>query len=419
MSRVLLIVSDWQAAMISPGGISSYVDSLIHAFVAHGDTVRLLAVVRLDEEDPARFFETYEPWAIRFPIVLDKTPANWLGRKTASALDILRCSRPSLRRFIERASFFSSSVDAIKRLDRLLLEENPDVIIFGHFDVRLFPLALCLLERKLPYSIIAHDSEIRPFPAGGRHDFVQRQMMLSSASWIAANSRHTESLMKVWRIQPHRIRLVYPPISQAAIDESEILNPAGREDHRFTLVSICRLVKGKGLDLVMQALKILDARGVPYRYFVGGDGPERESLECMVDSFGLRGEVHFLGSVAGPEKWRLLRMGDVFVTPSRIDRSARWQEGFGIAFVEAAAFGLPAVASRSGGIPEAVIDGETGILVPEESYADLANALTLLYEKPDLRKTMGKAARERALEQFSPKAIADRFREESSRAVRT
>jgi phosphatidyl-myo-inositol dimannoside synthase len=417
MSKVLLIVSDWQVAMISPGGISSYIDSLTRAFVALGNTVKLLAVVRSDEEDPARVLEAYEPWVIRFPIALDKIPTLWLGRKVASALDILRCSRPYLRRVIEKTPLFKSSVDAINRLDRLLLEENPDVIIFGHFDVRLYPFALCLLERKKPFVTIAHDSEICPFPAAGRHDFVQRQMMLGSSSWIAANSHHTESLMKVWKIPPQRIRLIYPPISQEAMNESEVLGHADRDENQFTLVSICRLVKGKGIDLVMRALKVLDDRGIPYRYFVGGDGPERESLERMVGALGLLGKVHFLGSVAGPEKWRLLRLGDVFVTPSRIDRSARWQEGFGIAFVEAAAFGLPAVASRSGGIPEAVIDGETGILVPEESYVDLANALTLLYEKPDMRKSMGSAARDRAREQFSPKAIANRFRDETSKAV--
>ena len=98
--------------------------------------------------------------------------------------------------------------------------------------------------------------------------------------------------------------------------------------------------------------------------------------------------------------------------PSRLDATIPWQEGFGIAFVEAAAFGVPAVGSRSGGIPDAVVDGETGILVPEESPLDLADALTFLYRKPDIRKEMGRAARERARRDFSPRAIAARFREE-------
>ena len=382
-----------------------------------GYRVKILAIIQPGEIDPIRFLEAHEPRVIRFPLAPDKKPGRWIGRKTVSALQILRCSHPYLRRFIERTSFFQSSADSIGRLGRLLSEEQPDVIIFGHFDVRLHPIVLCLLEHKLPYVIIAHDSEICPLPPGGRHDFVERQVMLRSSDWIAANSHHTELLMKVWKISPERVKLIYPPISQDAIDESEIATCSGRDDSQFSLVSICRLVKGKGLDLVMRALKILDARGIPYRYFIGGDGPERESLESMTDTLGLRGQILFMGSVAGQEKWNLLRMGDVFVMPSRIDPPARWQEGFGIAFIEAAAFGLPAVASRSGGIPEAVADGETGILVPEESFTDLADALTILYENSEMRKRMGKAARERAREQFSPMAIANRFRDEISNAL--
>ena len=71
-----------------------------------------------------------------------------------------------------------------------------------------------------------------------------------------------------------------------------------------------------------------------------------------------------------------------------------------------------------GGIPELVADGETGILVPEESPPDIADALTLLYQKPGMRKQMGGAARERARRLLSPKTIAACFREEASRAAR-
>ena len=99
--------------------------------------------------------------------------------------------------------------------------------------------------------------------------------------------------------------------------------------------------------------------------------------------------------------------------------SPPWQESFGIAFAEAAAFGVPAVGSKSGGIPDAVVDGETGILVPEESDVDLADALTLLYQKPEIRKQMGMAARERARRQFSPRVIAARFLEKKSQRVKS
>jgi glycosyltransferase involved in cell wall biosynthesis len=90
----------------------------------------------------------------------------------------------------------------------------------------------------------------------------------------------------------------------------------------------------------------------------------------------------------------------------------------GKSFALTAAFGVPAVGSRSGGIPDAVVDGGTGILVPEESPDDPADALTFFYREPATRREMGIAARERAMRQFSPKVIAARFREEASIAVR-
>ena len=414
MSKFLFIASDYKPW---PGGIAEFVDSLARGFMGLGDTITVLAVVKPEEKERIRFLEAYEPWVIPFPMAPDRKSGNWLCRKIVSALEILRCISPKWRRFLEREFLFESSVDSIKKLKRILSEEKPEAIIIGHLDVTLYPLALCLLEQKLPYVIIAHDSEIRQVPNNGRNDLVLRGMMLGGSSWIAANSRHTKSLMEVWRIPPDRVRVIYPPISQDTIKESDVLGPLAEVDGRFTLVTICRLVKGKGIDLAIRALKILDSRGIPYRYFIGGDGPERKSLETMVDVFGMSDKVHFMGSVAGQEKWRLMRMGDVFVTPSRVDPTIPWQEGFGIAFVEAAAFELPAVGSRSGGIPEAVLDGETGILVPEESYVDLADALTFLYQEPEIRKAMGKAARERARLQFSPKAVANHFREEISRAA--
>ncbi len=392
-----------------------YIDSLVRGLMSLGDTVKVLAVVQPDEKEPIGLLETHEPWLIPFQLAHDHKPANWLGRKCVSFLEILRCLSPVCRRVLERASFFAPSTASIERLESLLLREQPTTIVFGYLDVKIYALALSLLERQRPYGIIAHDSEVYRLINNKKNDLVKKGMMLRRASWIAANSRHTKSLLEAWRIPFGRVKIVLPPISEEAMRESAVLEPIVRTDDGLSLVTVCRLVKGKGIDIVLRALKILAARGIPYRYVIGGEGPERRFLEALVDELGLGGGVHFQGSVVGEEKWRLLRNSDVFVMPSRLDSTIPWQEGFGIAFVEAAAFGVPAVGSRSGGIPDAVVDGETGILVPEESPLDLADALTLLYRKPEIRKEMGRAGRERARREFSPRAIAVRFREEISK----
>ena len=414
-NHFLFIVSDWRGAMIWPGGIAIYIDSLVRSLMNLGDTVKVLAILRPDENERIEFPEAHGPWVIPFQLAHDDKPANWLGRKCVSLLEILRCLSPTCGRFLERASFFRASTASIARLKELLSQEQPTTIVFGHLDVRLYALALSLLEWQRPYGIIAHDSEIYRFPNNKKNDLVKRGMMLKGASWIAANSCHTKSLLEAWRVPIGRVKIVHPPISEEAIRESAVLEPMSREGDGLSLVTVCRLVKGKGIDIVLRSLKILVTRGIPYRYVIGGEGPERRLLEALVDELELGGRVHFQGSVVGEEKWRLFRNCDVFVMPSRLDSTIPWQEGFGIAFVEAAAFGVPAVGSRSGGIPDAVVDGETGILVPEESPLDLADALTFLYRKPEVRKEMGRAARERAKREFSPRAIAVRFREEISK----
>jgi len=417
-NRFLLIASDWRGAMIWPGGVDTYLDGLVRGLMSLGDSVKVLAVVRPDEKERIGFLEKYEPWVIPFQLTCDGKPANWLGRKCVSLLEILRCLSPNCRRVLEGASFFRASTASIAKLEGILSNEKPTAVVFGYLDMRLYPLALSLIERHRPYGIIAHDAEIRRLPNDKKNDLVIRGMMLRGASWIAANSRHTKSLLDAWRIPPDRVKVIYPPISEEALKESAVWEPGAKKDDHLNLVTICRLVRGKGVDIVLRALKILAARGIAHRYVIGGDGPERSFLEALVDELGLRHKVHFEGAVAGEKKWSLLRNADVFVMPSRVDPTIPWQEGFGIAFAEAAAFGVPAVGSRSGGIPDAVVDGATGMLVPEESPADLADALTFLYRKPETRKEMGRAARERARTQFSPKAIAVCFREVASNGVR-
>jgi glycosyltransferase involved in cell wall biosynthesis len=413
-NHFLFIASDYKPW---PGGIAAGIDSLARGLMSLGDTTKVLAVVQPDEKERIRFLETYAPWVVPFPLVHDKKPTNWLGRKCVSLLEILRCLSPNCRRVLERTPLFEASTTSIATLERVLSKENPTVIVFGYLDIRLYPLALSLLERQRPYGIIAHDHEICRLPNNKKNDLVVRGVMLKGASWIAANSRHTKSLIEMWGIPSGRVKIFHSAISEEAIRESAVLEPVFREDDDLSLVTVCRLVKGKGIDVVMRALKILAARGIPFRYVIGGQGPERRLLEALVDELGLGDKVHFKGFITEDEKWRLLRNGDVFVMPSRVDLKSQ-HEGFGIAYVEAAAFGVPAVGSRAGGIPDAVVDGETGILVPQESPVDLADALTLLYRKPEIRKEMGRAARERARRQFSPRAIAARFREEVWKAVR-
>jgi phosphatidylinositol alpha-1,6-mannosyltransferase len=161
------------------------------------------------------------------------------------------------------------------------------------------------------------------------------------------------------------------------------------------MVSLCRLVPRKGIDTVLEALPAIFKAVPEVQYIVAGDGPDRTRLERLAERLGVTPLVRFLGLVPDDQVAPLLHMADVFVMPAREERPD--VEGFGLVFLEANACGTPVIGSTSGGIPDAVVDGETGLLVPPLAPGPLADAAIRLLNDADLRGRLGRAGRERVL----------------------
>jgi glycosyltransferase involved in cell wall biosynthesis len=157
-----------------------------------------------------------------------------------------------------------------------------------------------------------------------------------------------------------------------------------------------RLARTYGLDVLLEAFALLEPgaaaeRDEPLSLWIAGGGPEGAALRQQASRLGVTSHVQFLGAVPHEQMPAFMWALDLFVNPSRA-------ESFGVAALEAAASGLPVVASRVGGLPEIVADGETGLLVPPENAEALAEALAHLIRSPERRRTLGQAARERAVE---------------------
>jgi glycosyltransferase involved in cell wall biosynthesis len=224
-----------------------------------------------------------------------------------------------------------------------------------------------------------------PFRAGPfRH--VERLLARRAARVICI----TESLARFNRervgLPAEKLEVIHyglddPPAAWAT-DELEL--PEGR-----IVVAVSRLVRQKGLDVAVEAMAGMDATLV-----VLGEGPERERLEAQARELRVRlllpGRVGDVASV--------LRRADVLVHP------ARW-EGFGLALLEAMLAGLPVVASRVSSIPEIVVDGETGLLVPPDDPAALRAALERVLADPG---RLGAAGHTRARAEFSVAQMAER-----------
>jgi len=160
----------------------------------------------------------------------------------------------------------------------------------------------------------------------------------------------------------------------------------------FVIGTVCVLRPFKHVEVLLEACGLLAGRKLPFRLFIGGDGPLKRDLMTLSEKLGIADRVCWLGHLANPEE--AMRGWDVFVLPSV-------GEAFGFVLTETMACGVPAIASRSGGIPEIVEHGRTGLLVPPMDPAAFADALGSLAGSPALRREMAVRCVERVGSSFS------------------
>ena len=165
------------------------------------------------------------------------------------------------------------------------------------------------------------------------------------------------------------------------------------------LVAVCRLVPQKGIDVATEALVRIREKHPTAHLVVLGEGPLRAELSELATTRGVADAVSFPGRVGDVAWW--LRRAAVVVHP------ARW-EGFGLALLEAMLCERAVVATSVSSIPEIVVDGETGLLVPPDDAARLTEAVVALLGNPTRARAMGEAGRAWALEEFSVERMAER-----------
>jgi colanic acid/amylovoran biosynthesis glycosyltransferase len=168
------------------------------------------------------------------------------------------------------------------------------------------------------------------------------------------------------------------------------------------ILHVGRLVEKKGTELLIRAFRDVKSRHPGARLAIAGEGPLGPRLRAQSAALGLGESVRFLGALEPDEVAAWMRRAWLLAAPS-LTAGDGDSEGLPNVVVEAAASGLPAVGSDHAGIPEAVIDGETGFIVPERDAAGLAARLDELLGSERLRRDMGEAARRLAEEKFDAK----------------
>jgi phosphatidylinositol alpha-1,6-mannosyltransferase len=292
------------------------------------------------------------------------------------------------------------------------LSWRPDLIVCGH--VITAPAALA--TRRLtgvPYVVFAYGYEIR---RKRRRRWIAG--LLQGARTVIAISQFTRDAVTALGVEPERVRILYPGVDPARYSPTTD-NRSPITNHRPpTLLSVSRLADMyKGHDTTIRALPLVRAKVPGARYLIAGDGPLRPYLGRVAASVGVTDAVHFLGDVPDESLPDLYRSADLLATLSRESASVGGAEGFGIVCLEAAACGIPVVAGRSGGLPDAVQDGVTGTLVDPLDPGAAAAAIVALLTDPARAHRLGAAGRARVLERFTWEKMATEARRIFGEAV--
>jgi phosphatidyl-myo-inositol dimannoside synthase len=214
---------------------------------------------------------------------------------------------------------------------------------------------------------------------------------------MIANSRNTARLLE-GHIDASKVHLVHPGVQ---LDEFAAAEEAGQRwrreqglDGRLVVLTVGRLDPRKNHAAVIDAVAALAQRYPTLTYVVAGDGRQMGALKAQASSRGVAERVVFTGAVGGATKLGMFGGCDVFAMPAIRDGTD--VEGFGMVFIEAGACGKAVLAGREGGQPEAVEDGQTGLVVDGTDPAAVAAALDRLLGDPPLRGRLGEHGRAHA-----------------------
>ena len=285
-----------------------------------------------------------------------------------------------------------------------------------------------LLARRLtgfPKHIVcaAHGRELlfSPFPEDSALDGMYhriRRTLLAGVDHFLPVSRYTGGLLNSLGV-PESQMTVIPngtnPGRFRPMDASALRHELGLGDRRV-LLTVGRLVPRKGLDTTIRALPRI-AEDVPnVTYLIVGSGPDRERLEALARRLGVSERLRFAGKVPNEQLPLYYNACDAFVMPSR--EANPDVEGFGIVFLEAGACGKPVIGARAGGVPDAIRDGETGVLIPPRAPERLARAAQWLLTHPEEATRIGEQGRQRVLHHNTWDHIAGRVFNTLSATVR-
>jgi len=242
------------------------------------------------------------------------------------------------------------------------------------------------------YSVLFHGLDLRLALGSKRKSWILRRVLRKAKS-VIANSEFTAKEIRTFEPTVHPVAITPGVESMPLPDRILARRELKVRNDEFIILSVARLVPRKGIDQLIAALIRLPANT---RLVVVGDGEDRRRLEALTAL--VEDRVTFVPHATDEERNAWYAAADVFALPVR--ETADDVEGFGIVFLEASLAGLPIVAGKSGGVAEAVVDGETGLSVDPTDVDAIADVLNRLIHDQSLRQTLGLRGKARAEKEF-------------------
>ena len=306
-------------------------------------------------------------------------------------------------------TFLWPTRDLERKAWTLIREAGAEVVLFGH----VVPAALLsrgLARRGVPSVALAHGAEYWETLVPGTAAVLRRAT--GGTQRVAACSAFVGRTVRT--VVPRGVPVsVLTPGADVERFRPD-LDPAGiraryRLSDRPVISCVSRLVPRKGQDVLILAMEAIRRRVPNAALLIVGGGSYRKGLEALAAAKAPPSSVYFAGEVPEDELPLHYAAGDVFAMPCRNRYLGLEVEGWGAVFQEAAACGKPTVAGNSGGAAEAVVDGETGLVVDGRHVGQVAEAAAGLLDDPQRAARMGKAGRARVEREYAWPVIAERL----------
>jgi phosphatidyl-myo-inositol dimannoside synthase len=373
VTRVLLVTNDFPPRR---GGIQSYLENLVDALVA-ADTIALTV---------------YAP--------------KWRGCEdydAAAPYEVVR----------HRGTLMVPEPSVAGRMRRLIRNHDADTVWFGAAAplALMAPLARDAGARRVIASTHGHEVGWSMLPLAR----TALRRIGTGTDVVTYVSRYTRGRFASAFGSAAALEYVPPGVDTDRFAPDEVARAELRARYRLgqrpVVGCVSRLVPRKGQDMLIRAMPSIRQRVPGAALVIVGGGPYRTTLRRLAHSFGVAEHVVFTDAVPGNELPAHHAMADVFAMPCRTRGAGLDVEGFGIVFLEASAAGVPVVAGRSGGAPETVRDGETGVVVDGWDVGTIAAAVGDLLADPDRAARMGAAGRRWAVDNWQWRIQAARLAE--------